>query len=160
MSTPKISLCCITGNEEPAVIGFLDSFAGAFDELCLVRAVGSVTPDRTLSLAKEWCRKNGKKCSLGIYENALGETRDWPHVDDFAAARNQAWSMATGDWQLWADLDDLLMPARKDAPGGAELIRLCAGADTHDFFFFTYDLRGQNEKMCVSVCFARALRAG
>jgi hypothetical protein len=146
MSTPKISLCCITGNEEPAVIGFLDSFAGAFDELCLVRAVGSVTPDRTLSLAKEWCRKNGKKCALGIYENALGETRDWPHVDDFAAARNQAWSMATGDWQLWADLDDLLVPAGKDAPGGAELIRLCAGADTHDFFFFTYDLRGQNEK--------------
>jgi hypothetical protein len=157
MSTPRISLCVITGNEEPAVVGFLDSFAGAFDELCMVRAVGSVAPDRTMSLAKEWCRKNGKACVLGEYKNAQGEASEWPHVDDFAAARNQAWDLATGDWQLWADLDDLLVPAGASVPGGAELIRLCAGANSHDFFFFTYDLRGQNEKNVRERMFRRGI---
>lgn len=157
MSTPRISLCVITGNEEPAVIGFLDSFAGAFDELCMVRAVGSTKPDKTLTMAKDWCKKHGTACVLGTYENAAGEAREWPHVDDFAAARNQAWGMATGDWQLWADLDDLLVPQRGDVPGGAELIRLCAGAGSHDYFFFTYDIRGQNEKNVRERLFRRGI---
>ena len=173
MSAPRISLCVITGNEEPAVIGFLDSFAGAFDELCMVRAVGAAPHDKTLSLAKEWCRKNGKRFAAGIYENAGGggfkehadevvavvedDPRTWPHVDNFAAARNQAWDLATSDWQLWADLDDLLVPAAKDVPGGAELIRLCAEDATHDFFFFTYDLRGQHEKNVRERMFRRGI---
>ncbi len=158
MSAPTISLCLITGNEEPAVEAFLDSFSGAFDELCLVRAVGNLPHDKTLLLAKAWCIRNGKACVLGEYFNG-GESAapvigrpvndedptTWPHVSDFAAARNKAWGLATCDWQLWADLDDFLVAGSKEHPGGAELIRLCAGADSHDYFFFKYDLRRQNE---------------
>jgi hypothetical protein len=155
----KISLCCITGNEEPAVERFLTSFAEAFDELCLVRAIGCQPHDKTLSVAKDWCRKHGKGFVAGEYKNAASvpqiapaapafpqpnEPWTWPHVDDFAAARNMAWSLATCPWQFWADLDDLLVPPQ-DGPGGAELLRLCAEANTHDQFFFTYDLRGQQE---------------
>jgi hypothetical protein len=110
---------------------------------------------------------------LGIYENANGsgfkehadeviavvedDARTWPHVDNFAAARNQAWEMATCDWQLWADLDDLLVPNAANVPGGAELIRLCAEDATHDFFFFTYDLRGQHEKNVRERMFRRGI---
>ena len=89
-----ISLCVITGNEAPAVIGFLDSFKGAFDELCMVQAVGSLEHDKTLVMAQLWCSQNGKKCQLGEYRNGASAA-EWPHVDDFAAARNQAWAMAT-----------------------------------------------------------------
>jgi len=155
----KISLCCITGNEEPSIERFLNSFKDAFDELCLVRAVGNNRHDKTLSLAKDWCRKHGKTFLCGEYKNAWNlaamppevgcEVEEhtpatWPHVDDFAAARNQAWAMATCPWQFWADIDDVLAPA-VEGVGGAELLRLCADADSHDQFFFTYDLRGQNE---------------
>lgn len=152
----KISLCCITGNEEPAVLRFLESFRDAFDELCLVRAVGCTPHDRTMALAKEWCAKQGKAFCGGEYFNGP-EARDWPHVDDFAAARNQSWALATCDWQMWADLDDLLEPGTPDKPAGAELIRLCAMAGTHDFFYFTYDIRTQSERNVRERLFRRGI---
>jgi hypothetical protein len=155
-SGATISLCVITGNEAPAVVGFLDSFKDAFDELCMVRAVGSLEHDRTLAMARLWCAQNGKKCQLGEYKNGAAAA-EWPHVDDFAAARNQAWALATCDWQLWADLDDMLVAKPADGEGGAELIRLCAGAGSHDFFFFTYDLRGQHEKNVRERLFRRGI---
>lgn len=176
-----ISLCIITGNEEATITRFLDSFREAFDELCIVRAIGNQEHDRTLGIARDWCRKNAKGFKGGVYENGgqIAECRlpnadcqkseignrkleidegnppSWPHVDDFAAARNVAWSMATCPWQLWADVDDVLVaeakPIRKKSGEvvtmtGAALIRLCAAAgDRYDRFFFTYDLRHQQE---------------
>ena len=134
-----ISLCCITTNEEMHVVRFLDSFADAFDELCLVRACGSLVHDKTLTMAKEWCEKHGKKVHLGEYLNAPGH--EWPHCDDFAAARNRSWQLATGEWQFWADLDDLL------EPGCAEKIRAHAAANLHDGFFFRYCVRTTNENV-------------
>ena len=152
---PKISLCVITGNEATHVDRFLNAFEGCFDELCMVRAIGNQTHDNTLSLAKEWCRKHGKDFKGGEYLNGgiapqkgleLDENRPetWPHVDDFAAARNQSWNMATGDWQIWADLDDILMP------GSAEIIRLCSNSAAHDLFYFAYHIpqgSGQERNM-------------
>jgi hypothetical protein len=152
-----ISLCCISGNEEPAIVGFLDSFSAAFDELCIVRAIGNQPHDKTLTLAKDWCAKNGKAFKAGEYKNATtatgfkGEGIDgynpatWPHVDDFAAARNMAWEMATCPWQIWADIDDALAPALPGQRGGAELIRYWAERGEHDEVFFGYDLRNQSQ---------------
>lgn len=171
MNPNAISLCIIMGNEEATITRFLDSFKDAFDELCIVRAIGNAPHDKTLSLAKQWCAKAGKSFKAGVYENGRGalaeqsafanrhsEIRDdspatWPHVDDFAAARNVSWSMATCPWQLWADVDDLLVPEAKKilkdgserVLAGAELIRLCAASANYDRFFFTYDLRHQQE---------------
>ena len=147
---PKISLCCITGNEEFYIERFLTSFKDAFDELCLVRAVGNQPHDKTLSMAKEWCEKHGKACKLGEYFNegfqflntALVIDGDlpatWPHVDSFAAARNTAWDLATGDWQFWADCDDLLVE------GSAEKIREHATHPERDQYFFKYNIASQN----------------
>lgn len=150
---PTISLCCITGNEECHVVRFLNSFAPAFDEFCLVRAVANNKHDRTVALAKEWCEKNGKAFKFAEYRNhgwipnlppdldVKGHMpQTWRHVDDFAAARNLSWSLATCDWQLWADLDDVL------TEGSANAIRVCAtGGDRFGMFYFTYAIRTSQE---------------
>lgn len=148
----KISLCIITGNEECHAKRFLEAFGPAFDELCIVRAVGNQAHDKTLSIAKEYCKANGKTFKAGEYRNEgwREETgydapivddnpATWKHVDDFAAARNQAWKMATGDFQFWADLDDVL------APGSAETIRLTAESGKADYYFFKYAIRNSGE---------------
>lgn len=142
----KISLCVITGNESAYVVRFLDSFAKDFDELCMVVAMGNAEADDTESKAREWCSKNGKKFVCDVYRNAgwtpesIGDpVKDddpatWPHVDDFAAARNVSWKLASGDWQFWADLDDILTPASQG------LIRADAESGMADYYFFTYGI--------------------
>lgn len=100
----SISLCMICGNEEGVILRCLESAKDSFDELCLVSAIGNQTADKTLYTAEKWCAENGKDFKGGHYYNA----HDLPHVDDFGAARNQAFSMATKDWQFWLDCDDYL----------------------------------------------------
>lgn len=99
-----ISLCMICGNEEAVILDCLESARGAFDELCLVRAIGSLTPDRTEQLAEEWCAKNGRRFLFRDYHNQV----DLPHVDHFGNARNLSFKLATRDWCLWLDCDDQL----------------------------------------------------
>lgn len=81
---------------------FLDSFLPHVDSLSVVRAIGNQEPDKTLEIAKE------RGCLVGEYRNAEGH--EWPHVDDFAAARNQSFALAPEgtDFLMWADCDDLL----------------------------------------------------
>ena len=116
----KISLACIAGNCQAEINRFLDHFSPHFDEVIIVRAVGTLTPDDTLAIAKE------RGCITGEYFNT---TPDWPHVDNFAAARQAAWDMATGDWIVWADLDDLseglekLRPMLEILPPDFELLQ-------------------------------------
>lgn len=100
----KISLCMIAGNEESVILRCLESAKDAFDELCLVSAIGNQAEDKTLYVAEKWCAENGKDFKGGRYTNFL----DLPHVDDFGAARNQAFDLASGDWLLWLDCDDYL----------------------------------------------------
>lgn len=95
---PKISLCVIAGNVENHIARFLDAFGPVADEVVVVRAIGNQEPDGTLDLAR------GREIRVSEYIN----DKDWPHVDDFAAARNMACDMATGDWLMWADTDDII----------------------------------------------------
>jgi len=98
----KVHLGIICGNEEAMIGRFLDSFLPHVDSLSVVRAIGNQEPDKTLEIAKE------RGCLVGEYLNAQGH--EWPHVDDFAAARNQSFALAPGgtDFLMWADCDDLL----------------------------------------------------
>jgi len=102
---PKVHLGIISGNEEDNIVRFLDSFQQHVDTVSVVRAIGNQTPDKTLEIAE------ARGCLVGEYKNADGN--DWPHVDNFAAARNQTFSMAPEgtDWLMWADCDDLLAPS-------------------------------------------------
>jgi len=104
MTPQKISLAIITGNIGAAMMNrFLDHFWQVADEIIVVRAVGALPPDDSLCVAA------GRGCITADYLNAPAHA-DWPHVDHFAAARNQAWDLATGDWVMWADTDDLITP--------------------------------------------------
>ena len=111
----------------------LDSFAGCFDELCLVIARGSQPADRTMTRAREWCERNKIQCRLDSYQNRI-EAEEWSHVDDFAAARNRAFGLASCDWILWADCDDVFT-------GESSQLRSIAGAAGNvDIHHFGYDV--------------------
>jgi hypothetical protein len=112
---PHITLCVIAGREAATITRFLNSWRDCFDSLVLVEAIGNQDCDETMSLATDWCRANGKLIDVSAYANAAG--CNWPHVDSFAAARNQAfinacermsWALDFDpDWLFWADIDDL-----------------------------------------------------
>lgn len=101
--TNKISLCVIAGNVEQHIGRFLDHFQGVADEVIVVRAIGNQDADETLNIAEE------RGCYVAEFINDI-DSCFWPHVDDFAAARNKACDMATGDWLMWADTDDVITP--------------------------------------------------
>jgi len=96
-----LSLCIIAGNVEKHIGRFLDHFEPLADEICVVRAIGNQDPDGTLDIAER------RGCTTGEYRNQESH-RYWPHVDDFAAARNQAFQMASHGWVMWADTDDVI----------------------------------------------------
>lgn len=126
----QISLCLIVGNVSEYIQRCLSSFSAIADEIIVVRAVGSAAPDDTLDIAQ---REFG--AIVGEYINKPGH-RTWPHVDDFAAARQQAFDMATGQYCFWADSDDILA-------SGAEVVRELAERGGYPVFIFPYDVFGR-----------------
>lgn len=120
----------IVGNVEEYIDRCLTSFAPIADEIIVVRAIGSLEPDKTLDIARD-------KFSAKVFEykNAKGH-EDWPHVDSFAAARQMSFDMATGEYCFWCDTDDILL-------SGAELIREHAERGGYPVFVFPYEIFGR-----------------
>jgi hypothetical protein len=113
MKKTKLSLSVITGNCEADVERFLDVFQPHFDEIVMVRAIGNQQPDRTIEIAEARGCKTGEylnnTVARGLSDDELKRASNaakWPHVDDFAAARNKSAELCTGDWVMWADMDD------------------------------------------------------
>lgn len=125
----------IAGNEAAHIGRMLDSFEGCFDELSLAIATGAEYSDETYSIAQNWCDAKGKAFTGSHYENTMA-AQHWPHVDSFAAARNQSMRQAKGRWLLWADCDDLF----KGDP--AELRRILAEPNAADIHHFPYEVPG------------------
>lgn len=84
-----ISLCMIVRNEENGLGRCLDGVKDIADEIIIVDT-GST--DRTKEVAAEY--------GAVIY--------DFEWIDDFAAARNVAFSKATKEYILWLDADDII----------------------------------------------------
>ena len=84
-----ISLCMIVRDEENTIARCLDSVKGIPDEIVIVDT-GST--DNTKEIVRQYTDR--------IY--------DFEWIDDFAAARNFAFSQATMDYILWLDADDVL----------------------------------------------------
>lgn len=88
---PTISLCMIVKNEEEVLANCLESVQEVCDEIIIVDT-GST--DRTKEIAQKFTDK--------IY--------DFKWIDDFSAARNYSFSLATKDYILWLDADDVIPP--------------------------------------------------
>ena len=88
-----ISAAIIVRNAEKTIAKCLDSIWGQVDEIVVVFAGEST--DKTVQKVN---RYKGRKI----------KTYEFKWVDDFAAARNFAFSKCTGDWILWIDADDTL----------------------------------------------------
>ena len=114
-SAPRISACLIVRDEAALLPRCLRSLTGAYDELCVVDT-GST--DATLEIA---CRAGAKTARDTICNGADGK------IEDFAAARNTALALATGDWILQIDADETL------EAGGATRLRRHSRATTADW---------------------------
>ena len=91
-----VSLCMIVKNEERTLRRCLDSVRGLMDEI-IIADTGST--DRTVEIARD--------CGAAVCT--------FPWCDDFAAARNFAFSKATMQYCMWLDADDVLEPADREA---------------------------------------------
>lgn len=84
-----ISLCMIVKNEENTIARCLSSVYDLVDEIIIVDT-GST--DNTKKIVKMFTDK--------VY--------DYEWVNDFSEARNYAFSLATMDYQMWLDADDII----------------------------------------------------
>lgn len=91
-----ISLCMIVKNEEDVLARCLSSVEELVDEMIVVDT-GST--DRTKEIAAQYTKN--------IY--------DYKWTDNFAAARNFAFSKAAMDFCMWLDADDMILPADQAA---------------------------------------------
>jgi len=90
VAKPRVSLCLIAKDEEAVIGRCLSSVKGAVDEIVVVDT-GST--DRTVAIAQSFHARIGH----------------FTWVSDFAAARNAALDLATGDWILSIDCDEWLL---------------------------------------------------
>lgn len=90
-----VSLCMIVKDEELVLARCLASVKDLVDEIIIVDT-GST--DQTREIAKDFGAK--------VYEYAWN--------DDFAAARNYAFSLATQEYQMWLDADDTIEPKDRE----------------------------------------------
>lgn len=135
----RLSLCLIVGNESACIERCLAAFAPAVDEVSMVRAVGALEADDTQRKARAFCAERGMPFLFSEYRNGEG-AQNWPHVDDFAAARNQSFQQATGDWLVWADADDIVAP-------GCDILELRTLAENAeiDVWHLPYRVPGTNK---------------
>lgn len=90
-----ISLCMIVKNEEEVLGRCLESVKDLADEIIIV---DTGSEDRTKEIASRFTDK----------------IHDFPWQDDFAAARNFAFSKASMDYQMWLDADDVILPKDRE----------------------------------------------
>lgn len=91
MAGGTLSVCMIVRDEAGMLPDCLNSITGVADQLVVVDT-GST--DDTVAIAESF--------GAQVYHFA------W--IDDFAAARNESIRHATGDWILWLDADERLVP--------------------------------------------------
>jgi hypothetical protein len=128
----QIALCVIVGNEPKRLDRCLAQFGPTVSEICVVHATGAEA--KSIAVA-EVCQKHGAR--YDVYANAPGN--QWPHVDDFAAARQKSFDLASKPWALWVDADDT--PGENFAAALHEL--LTKHGEDFDAFALFHDVAGR-----------------
>lgn len=122
----KLTLCMIVRDEEQRLGRCLQSVRGLVDEIVVV---DTGSKDKTITVAEE----HGAKIGHFVW------------CDDFSAARNVSLSLATGDWIIWLDADDIL-PAECHAP-----IRNLVEGARDKAYFFVLDDQGYEQVSCLQL---------
>jgi glycosyltransferase involved in cell wall biosynthesis len=120
-----LSVCLIVRDEEDVLARCLSGVAPVCDEIIVVDT-GS--------------RDNTKRIAAQFTDKIF----DYPWHDDFAAARNFAFSKASGDALMYLDADDVVLPEE-----AAKLLAYKTLPDGIDAVFAEYDIP---ENGCVSIC--------
>lgn len=128
----QIALCVIVGNEPLRLDRCLTQFGPAVSEICVVHATGAEA--KSIKVA-EVCQKHGAR--YDVYANAPGN--QWGHVDDFSAARQKSFDLASKPWALWVDADDT--PGENFAAALHEL--LTKHGNDFDAFALFHDVAGR-----------------
>jgi glycosyltransferase involved in cell wall biosynthesis len=121
---PTLSLCMIVRNEEERLGTCLESVSDLVDEIVVVDT-GST--DQTVAVAERYGARVGH----------------FPWCDDFSAARNVSIGMASCDWILWLDADDVL--PREDIDKIRGLLR----KEKDKGYFFVLDSQGYEPVSCL-----------
>ena len=116
----ELSVCLIVKNEEDVLGRCLDCASGFADEIVIIDT-GST--DKTKDIAKKYTDK--------IY--------DFEWQDDFALARNFAFSKATKDYVMWLDADDTI------SKGEIEKINVLKKIMTADTYMLKYAISFDND---------------
>lgn len=134
-----ISLAMIVKDEEQTIEHCLNSVLQIADEIIIVDT-GST--DRT----KELCLKYTDK----VY--------DFKWINDFSAARNYSYSLATKDYILWLDADDILLPEdiikfmelKKNLSKGIHVVMMkyATGYDDEGNIIFSYYRERLTKREC------------
>jgi glycosyltransferase involved in cell wall biosynthesis len=95
----QIALCVIVGNEPKRLDRALTMFGPSVSEMVVVHATGM---EAKSVMVAEVCQKHG--AIYDVYNNE--PEHEWPHIDNFAAARQKSFDLATKEWALWIDADD------------------------------------------------------
>ena len=127
VSEPFLSATLIAKNEVENVERCLDSLWMHCDQI-VVADTGST--DGTIEKLRAYAKAVGpsRKLKIGRFK--------W--VDDFAAARNYADSLATGEWLVWGDFDDTIV-------GLGELRKMAEEASPDVMAFFTHYTYAQDQ---------------
>ena len=123
---PRLSLCMIVRDEEERLGDCLESVRGLCDEIVVVDTGSS---DGTIDVAQRY--------------GAVISSFNW--CDNFALARNESLRLATGDWIMWLDADDL-MPREHHAR-----IRELVSQERDRGYFFVLDDRGYESVSCMQM---------
>lgn len=95
----KLSCCMLVRDDASTLEACLKSIRPHVDELCVLDT-GSV--DDSPNIAREYADR---------WEYWTGCNDAEGRIEDFAAARNKSFSLATGDWVCWLDADDVVVGA-------------------------------------------------
>ena len=126
LSRQTLSLCMIVRDEEKRLACCLESVKDLVDEIVII---DTGSRDKTIEVAQEYDAK------IGHFE--------W--CDDFAAARNKSIELASSDWLMWLDADDIL-PEESHKP-----IRNAIDQGKDKAYFFILDDRGYEEVSCLQL---------
>jgi hypothetical protein len=137
MKSPLVTIALIAGPGEGAILRrLIESSRGLWDQVVVVPAVGANNAHSVRQCAQEAA---GEVLVCEEYHNSP-EFKDWPHIDNFAAARNKAFGLATGKYVIWADCDDIFEAGQAEAHRQAIMDRE-AGKTEWDILVTTYDVQ-------------------